>query len=228
MAVKSTPVELLAIAGGLALAWARRRERWRDDVYLWLPALGWIAAMSALAVDIGVRYVLPAYPLLFVLGGALAPELLRAHRLARFAPQLLAAILLAHALEAVVVFPGYLSYFNRFAGGRGAGVRWLDDSNLDWGQSLYRLPQWLAARGIHRARVLPMSDVTVPMQGHGVTLEPMLASDWERPRPGAYAISAHQLVRGLERAERGGATDWLRRYRPADTFDGSIYLFVVR
>ena len=227
MAVKSTPVELLAIAGALALAGARRRQRWRDDVYLWLPALGWIAAMSALAAGVGVRYVLPAYPLLFVLAGALAPELVRARRLARFAPQLLAAILLAHALEAVVAFPGYLSYFNRFAGGSAAGVRWLDDSNLDWGQSFYRLPQWLAARGLRHARVLPMPNVTA-VQAHGVTLEPMLDSDWARPRPGAYAVSAHLLVRGLAGAERGAPTDWLRRYRPADTFDGSMYLFVFR
>ncbi len=184
--------------------------------------------MSALAANIGVRYVLPAYPLLFVLAGALAPEVLHARRLARAAPLLLIAIVLAHAAEGSLAFPGYLSYFNRFAGGDAAGERWLDDSNLDWGQSLYRLPQWLAARGIRHACVLPMSDVTVPVQAHGVTLEPMLASDWERPRPGAYAISAHQLVRGLERAERGGATDWLRRYQPADTFDGSMYLFVFR
>ncbi len=123
MAVKSTPVELLAMLGGLALAWARRRERWRDDVYLWLPALGWIAAMSALAVPLGVRYVLPAYALLFVLAGALAPALLRmpswARLAARTAPAMLAVLLLAHAADSLLAFPGYLSYFNGFAGGRG-------------------------------------------------------------------------------------------------------------
>lgn len=230
MAVKSTPVELLAMAGGLALAWLRRRERWRDDLYLWLPALGWLAAMSLLALPLGVRYVLPSYALLFVLGGALAHELLRRRRrgLARAAPALLAALLLAQVSEACLAFPGYLSYFNRFAGGRAAGVRWLDDSNLDWGQSLYRLPSWLAARGIDHARVLPMGIPTVPMQRLGVTLEPMEVSDWQQPRSGAYAISAHVLVRGLRLAGEGAPTDWLRRYQPVDTFDGSMYLYVFR
>lgn len=233
MAVKSTPVELLAMLGGLALVWARRRESWRDDVYLWLPALGWIAAMSVLAVPIGVRYVLPAYALLFVLGSTLAPALLRmpswARLAARTAPAMLAVLLLAQVADSLLAFPGYLSYFNGFAGGRAAGVRWLDDSNLDWGQSLYRLPRWLAARGIHRAYVLPMGLHTLPMQGPDltdVTLEPMRSTDWQQPRPGAYAISAHTLVRGLEGAEQGAPTDWLRRYRPADTFDGSMYLYV--
>ena len=232
MAVKSTPVELLAMLGGLALAWRRRRERWRDDIYLWLPALGWIAAMSVLAVPIGVRYVLPAYALLFVLGSALAPALLRMGSRARLAvtaraaPGFLAFLLLAQTADSLLVFPGYLSYFNGFAGGPAAGARWLDDSNLDWGHSLYRLPRWLAARGIRHAYVLPMGLYTLPMQGPGVVIEPMRSTDWAQPRPGAYAISAHTLVRGLEAAEQGAPTDWLRRYRPADTFDGSMYLYI--
>jgi len=230
MAVKSTPVELLAMVGGLLLAWSRRRERWRDDIYLWLPALGWIIAMSVLAVPIGVRYVLPAYALLFVLGGATVPELLRipgrARLASRLAPAFVAVLLLAQTADSLLVFPGYLSYFNGFAGGPAAGVRWLDDSNLDWGQSLYRLPRWLAARGIRHARVLSMGTATVPLQGPGVTIEPMRSTDWAQPRPGAYVISAHTLVRGLEAAEQGAPTDWLRCYQPVDTFDGSMYLYV--
>src|SRR4030095_10927434 len=102
--------------------------RWRHHAYLWRPALGWIAAMSVLAVPIGVRYVLPAYALLFVLGGALAPALLRmaswARLAARTAPAMLAVLLLAHLADSLLAFPGYLSYFNGFAGGRAAGVRW--------------------------------------------------------------------------------------------------------
>jgi hypothetical protein len=57
-------------------------------------------------------------------------------------------------------------------------------------------------------------------------LEPMRSTDWAQPRPGAYVISAHTLVRALEAAEQGAPTDWLRRYRPVDTFDGSMYLYV--
>jgi hypothetical protein len=225
-AVKATPTELLAMAGALVVSWLRRRRRWRDDLYLWLPALGWFAAMSWLAVDIGVRYVLPAWAMLFVLAGNLATDLRRRTALARFGPVLLAALVVAQIAEAALSFPGYLSYANRPAGGRARITRWLDDSNVDWGQSFYRLPRWLAARGIDHARVLPMGPATVPMQGAGVKLEGMLESDWGAPRPGAYVISAHQLVRGLERARHGAPTDWLRRYEPADTFDGSMFLYV--
>jgi len=91
-----------------------------------------------------VRYVLPAYALLFVLGSALAPALLRmpswARLAARTAPAMLAVLLLAH--------------------------------------------------------------------------------------PPTRCSPPPAMVRGLEAAEQGAPTDWLRRYRPADTFDGSMYLYL--
>lgn len=65
------------------------------------------------------------------------------------------------------------------------------------------------------------------MQRAGVALEPMLRSDWRQPRPGAYAVSAHALVRGLEPgALAADGSDWLRRHEPVETLDGSMYLYV--
>jgi hypothetical protein len=221
-AVKATPIELVSMLGALGVAAVRLRRRWRDDLYLWAPAIAWTVAMTWIALDIGVRYVLPTWALLFVLAGGIVAELARARRFARWTIPILAALALVQASEAVAAFPGFLSYFNRFAGGPAAGVRWLDDSNLDWGQSLYRLPGWLAEHDITHARLLPMAPLLVPLQGEGVTFEPMLDGDWAAPRPGDYVVSAHQLVRGLE---RGTPYDWLRRYEPADTFDGSMYLY---
>jgi hypothetical protein len=70
LAVKSTLPEVLAIAGGLLAAATRRG--WRDDLFLWLPAVAWFAVTSAMASNQGVRYVIPALPFLFVLAGRLA------------------------------------------------------------------------------------------------------------------------------------------------------------
>jgi hypothetical protein len=223
MAVKSALPGLAAMLAGLLLA-AVRREHWRDDVYLWLPALFWIASHALLADNLGVRYVLPAYGLLFVLAGGLAPVAAAlAGRPARAAVALLA---LAQAGVALAVHPDYLSYFNRLAGGSGAGTRWLDDSNVDWGQELYRLPAWLAAHGIERVRLFHFG--TGDPEAYGVPVEPFLASDWrDAPRPGAYVVSAHWLVHGLHQADtREMNSDWLRRYRPRDVLGGSLYLYV--
>jgi hypothetical protein len=223
MAVKSTLPALAAMLGGLGLAAASRR-RWRDDLYLWLPALWWLAVTSAVAANWGVRYALPVYPLLFVLAGGLASLAWNARRRAvRWLPPLL---LLTHASEAVKTHPDYIPYFNQIAGGARGGIHWLDNSNLDWGQDLYRLPAWLGERGVERVRLLYFG--TALPEHFGVVQEPMIPADWRAaPRPGVYVISAEYLVRGLYQAEsRGWHSDWLRRYESVDVLGGSLYLYV--
>ena len=103
-----------------------------------------VAATSSL--DLGLRQVLPVYPFLLILAGGGVAACWRWRRPAG------AAVALAGiawvAIASVRVAPDYLAYFNEAAGGPDRGLRWLADSNLDWGQALRRLPEWLAERGI--------------------------------------------------------------------------------
>jgi hypothetical protein len=46
--------------------------------------------------------------------------------------------------------PIVLAYFNELAGGPDGGEEWAGDSNLDWGQDLKRLAQFVDPRGIQR------------------------------------------------------------------------------
>jgi len=235
LAVKTSLAGLAAMAGGLltaGVAAARRQPRWRDDLYLWLPAVLWFAVHSALALDLGVRYVLPLYPLLFVLAGGIVPALRRLGPAMSTLPQALVMVpplvlILAQASTALAAHPDYLPFFNRLAGGALGGIHWLDDSNLDWGQDLERLPAWLEAHGVERPRMLYYG-AGLPM-AYGVEREAVLPSDWwESPRPGDYVISAEFLIRGLYLSEtKGAASDWLLRYRPADVLGGTLYLYRV-
>jgi len=223
LAVKSTIPELLAIIGGV-LALGVRRESWRDDLFLWLPAATWLAATSALASDQGVRYAIPALPYLFVLAGRLARPW---SATARWAGPALASILaISHVAAAVAQHPDYIPYFNPLAGGVLAGPRWLDDSNVDWSEDLRRLPAWLEARGIDRIH-LAYFGVNDP-DHYGIHREVFPKSDWcGEPRPGAYVVSAHILVRGLLDARTTPCrSDWLDRYQPIDVLGGSLYLYV--
>lgn len=116
---------------------------WRDGggrLWVW----GAFAATPVLAmtlltdINLGLRYVLPALPFVFLLaGGCLAASRLRWWKL-------LAVPLLAWNLAALArVHPHELSYFNELAGGPANGRQWLIDSNLDWGQDLRGLTRWL-------------------------------------------------------------------------------------
>src|SRR3989344_5715028 len=52
--------------------------------------------------------------------------------------------------ETLMVFPYYLTYFNQLAGGPSGGHRYVVDSNLDWGQDLKRLADWVDKNNIKK------------------------------------------------------------------------------
>jgi hypothetical protein len=229
-ALKSTPVELLLVPLAAFAIWHEPRRRELLAFIAW-PALLFFLATSALATNQGHRYLLPCYPLFFVLAGSvpafLAPRLKRAGLLIG----LLGA---AQAFEAAWHQPDHLSYFNGFAGGPRGGPQWLDDSNVDWGQDLGRLPAWLEQRGISHVRAafegqeLSQGQGEVDPRIYGLSWEPVQTSDLrDAPRPGAYVISGHVLARLLLNAEQQGwRSDWLLRYRPQDVLGGSLFLYV--
>ncbi len=121
-----------------------------------LPAVYW-AAVLARAPDLGHRYLIPTYPPLFILAGALAgwlpprprgaegSEISGRRRRVRW-PVVATGILLAALVgEALATWPNYLAYFNWVAGGPRHGYRRLVESSLDWGQDLPGLRRWLDA-----------------------------------------------------------------------------------
>ena len=150
-----TPLPLLALAivGGAFALRARRSEGWTAVV----PILGVVAVLvPALLsrVDLGVRIVLAVYPFLALLAARGATTAWRsagsrAHVLVRRGA--VAALATGMLVTAVRAWPDYLAYFNPIAGPRPERV--LVDSNLDWGQDLYRLADTVRARGIDSIRV---------------------------------------------------------------------------
>ncbi|HME69207.1 MAG TPA: glycosyltransferase family 39 protein [Myxococcota bacterium] len=109
-------------------------DRTRASVLLWITT-GLVLVLAAFAtnLNLGVRYVLLLYPLLaLAMGGAW-----------RWAPKLSAALLVAHAFESGAAYPDELAFFNLAGGGPGGGLRYLGDSNLDWGQDLPALAKFM-------------------------------------------------------------------------------------
>ncbi len=219
-----TPLPTLVLLAAAAATLRRRRAgHWLDEAFLLLPAGLFFVVTSALADDIGVRYLLPVYPLAFVFAGRLAPWALGSRRRAGA----LALLGLWLVFGTVRSYPDQLAYFNELAGGPRNGHRWLDDSNIDWGQDLKRLRSWMDRQGVERVRL-----IQGPWNGnpdyYGVRWEPVRRSEWrESPEPGAtYVVSTHMLIRGELVARRQGTrNNWLSLYEPVDRIGWSFYVF---
>jgi 4-amino-4-deoxy-L-arabinose transferase-like glycosyltransferase len=139
LAVKTPlPLLLMAAAGLLAGAGVRklkeaqgtRKLRAADTLLPLVPVIVILSAFtfSANIKNIGLRYILPIYPFLCVMGGVASRLPLRAW--------MLGAVLAWQAGAAAWLYPDYLTFFNLTVGGPRRGAEVLLDSNLDWGQDL--------------------------------------------------------------------------------------------
>ncbi|MCJ7631082.1 glycosyltransferase family 39 protein [Candidatus Bathyarchaeota archaeon] len=103
---------------------------------------------SAANLQLGIRYILPIYPFIYMLtagqvAGARAPAL-------KATTVLLIVWLVASSL---LIFPSYLSYYNELVGGPRNGYLYFVDSNTDWGQDLKRLATYVRDNSINRIKV---------------------------------------------------------------------------
>lgn len=215
------PVFLLAIVGGAAAVRGFvRYDSWQRAMPL-IAALGIILAISIVGDDTGVRLALPVYACMALLGAVAVVELwdhgassIPARRLVRAT---VASIIGAAALVPMRTHPDYLAYFNALAGDRPELI--LVDSNLDWGQDLYRLGSVMRRMHIDSIAVAYYGSAT--LDAAGVRNARMLAAA-ERPR--GWIAASQTMLAGVG---GDGAYEWLNELRPVGRVGSSLVLFYV-
>lgn len=143
--IKST----LGFMALLCLAVAARRlrssELRREAVFLIVPAAIWLGVAITSKLDIGLRHILPVYPFLIVLAGAIAGMLVQQSR--RWAC-VACALIAFHAISSLRAFPDYLPYSNEFCCGPSDTYKVLADSNVGWGGGLKAVQQYIGRNQI--------------------------------------------------------------------------------
>lgn len=154
-----TPVPYLLLFIFSAWFIVGRGQRPGREVELLFMAFAYFIFASLFgSLQIGVRYLLPVYPLCFILMGKAGPVALssfdedgetessvmplkdRQKSTMKLVLVLLGIWLL---IDHIMIQPNYLAYFNSFAAGPRNGHKVLLDSNLDWGQDLPGLARWM-------------------------------------------------------------------------------------
>jgi hypothetical protein len=234
--IKSTIGMLLlsgwALAGALSTASSFRRKAVvaADELFLWLPALFFLVVSMAKGINVGLRHVLVMYPLLFLLCGRLwptaAPVSSDAATAARRAGGSRAAVLTflaLHAAAALLVHPHYLAHFNQLIGGPNNGYRAMVDCNLDWGQDLKLLAEFLDATADQQVRLAYFGPT--PPEIYGIRYQPVSPKNERHAEPGFYAVSATRLqnLYGFQRAPE--RFRWLRSRTPDHQVGHSILIY---
>lgn len=137
-----TPVSLIVLLlGGLIVCAARWREWLRNTLFVLVPVGVYLAAAMTSHLNIGLRHILPVYPFVVLLAGLCASGLIDVKR--KGAVAVLVVLGAFWLFEFARVYPHDLAFFNQLVGGPQNGYKYLADSNLDWGQDLKPLKQWM-------------------------------------------------------------------------------------
>ncbi|MBW1767083.1 MAG: glycosyltransferase family 39 protein [Deltaproteobacteria bacterium] len=149
--IVKNPLALLIVILLTLVFWVRGRqdgpglETW---LCIWAPVAGLSIYLSFFShVLIGIRLLLPIFPLLFLAAGYLCDVRFGKGKAWR---TVMVVLVVTYLIPAISIFPNYLSYFNFASGGPGQGHYWMIDSNLDWG-GLF----WESRSKDIRNRILP-------------------------------------------------------------------------
>ncbi len=225
IALKMPSAALLALVLAVIAAACRRSKAINASLFLLLLPAGlfFLAALSA-RINIGIRHILPVLPVIYLF---IAIQLKHARW------RIVAAVLLAAtAAQTIPAHPNYLGYFNEIAGGSQGAERYVLDSNLDWGQDIAQLAEWLNAPE-QAGRPYALRLFAYPEED----LVKVLGLDPDalhRPPTGLVAVSKnvrHGLV-GATIIDRGARIElpdysWLARYPVVKHIGTSIDVYEV-
>lgn len=230
--IVKNPEPFLIILLLAVVAWIGNKKGRPDKVAMlciWLPAIAYFIYFSfSTDISIGIRLILPVFPLLFLACG----YLFNGYMLAEKSIKVILTILIgSYIFIAAAAYPQYLSYFNLTSGGSQNGYRWLIDSNLDWGQSLPALKKYMDKNNIEKIKLGYFGRVDPSLYGIKYSLAEQELSE------GLHAISINFLVGKPYYLLRENTRELLlvdmnyyqkyRKLKPSAIVDNSIYIFDV-
>jgi Dolichyl-phosphate-mannose-protein mannosyltransferase/SEC-C motif len=234
--LKETVAGLIAAAIGVAALARTAKVATLAKWFIALPPAVLFVGYSISSDDLGIRYLVPLLPFVYLIGGwGLASLLERRTWLPRAAAAVLCVWMV---MEDAGVWPDQLSYFNELAclpshageigfdGGSRCGTLWLDDHNVDWGQGLLQLRAWAAAHARGRALKLAyFGSISPDVYGFNdppVSIDELMT---KTPEPGLYAVSAHLVARLPVMGEEMGDGAWMRTMKPSAIVGHAFYIY---
>ncbi len=235
------PTLILLVVAGAQIADRARRAAFlnrRCATRRWGPLvlfpLVYCASSLFSSVNIGYRHLLPVLPFLFIFASRIAAY---GSRIARWASRITRRVLrftlyvsLAWlALATLRISPHYLAFFNALAGGPAGGYRYLVDSNLDWGQNLGQLHDWMKVNGVERIYYAHFSPARPQVYGVEADFLPphprAVGFAPFDPAPGVYAIGA-TVLQGVYTPDVNTYA-WFRAREPLARLGHALFVYRV-
>jgi len=185
-----------------------------DEYLLIIPPVVFLLFAMASKADLGIRHILPIFPFIFIF----IAKTINLVDFKKWGWTAIGLILLIgwYLFSTLMSFPNYLAYFNEFAGGSKGGYKILTDSNLDWGQDVFRIKDYIDKNNIQKPYMVYGWDGNDYLKKQGIIDYIDLAPN-DKNIQGDVIISASSLV--------GTDYNWLEKYPRTQITPG---VFLVR
>ncbi|MDO8676615.1 MAG: glycosyltransferase family 39 protein [Candidatus Azambacteria bacterium] len=198
-------------------------------------------------LNIGVRHILPTIPFIYALTARQIAIWIKGNITERIPNYLgfwqifglywkrikksaLIVLLFMWAILTVLfVYPSFLAYFNEIAGGPDKGHRFVVDSNLDWGQDILRLAQFIEKNNIKEIKMDYFSGAPAEYYIKTAKIE---SYNREESQKGWLAVSA-TIYSGACKGDKipcsygERAYTWLDSYKPVAKIGYSIFVYKI-
>ena len=216
LAVK-TPLALWGLL--LAFLWRVRGERRWELAAPFVVALVILLVCLPSRINIGVRHVLPMYPLLAICAGGGAAALWTGARRRWLGSAVATALVGWQVVSSARAHPDYVAYFNELANDHPERV--LVDNDLDNGMDLRRLADTLRALRVPRLWIAYAGSADLARHG----LPPYRELPPRTRVTGWVAASLYNIKLGAVDTKAHDEFAWLDRERPVAAVGKSIRLY---
>jgi hypothetical protein len=206
------------------------RGSWKDEIILAIPLIGLFVVVSAqTGFSLHSRYIIPLLPVLYIWVSR-AGRLMSCKNYA--ARAIVPVFLIAGTASSLWIYPHSMSYLNEIVQNRIPPP--LLGSNIDWGQDLYELKDWLDEHPeakplrVAMSNIFPLETLGIKSAGTPPKWKPgqEKTGTWREqihvgPRPGWFLLGANDLF-GV-----GSEYEWLWKVPLAKRIGYSTYVFHV-
>jgi len=182
------------------------------NIYLLSIFLIFFVTASKANLQLGLRYLLPVYPIVFIVAAFGFKNLINE----KYGNSIAAFLALWLVGIQIFIWPNYISYFNEIIGGPSQGYKYLRDSNIDWGQDLPGLKKYMDREGIASIKLDYFGEGNPSV--YGILHEEIFEEEKNLPVEDVYAVS----VNNIEEYK------WTKGKKPDAVIGYSIYIYDFR
>lgn len=182
------------------------------SIFIFLAALGYLIFAMLSKANLGIRHILPIFPMLAIISAQIFDY---KNKTIRYIAYTLAIIVF---FESIIIFPNNLSYYNQFAGGSENGQNIATDSNFDWGQDLKKIRDYVEKNSIKR----PYIEYTWAGMS---SLDYYFLDNYQNPNDLDIKNPEGTLIIGATALSNNGHYKFLKNYQPTDRITDSVFVY---